>query len=171
MAKGPRQRTSFRRRESGETDYRRRLKLLRSREMRAVVRVSNTRVTCQLVDWKSDGDRVILSCTGSDLVKRHGWPEDMSQKSVPASYLTGYALGKAAVTAGHDSAVLDIGLSASTSGSRVFAALKGMVDAGMEIPHGDEIFPSDERIEGNHIDDKISKSVESTRKKIEEAYQ
>ncbi|MGB1818072.1 MAG: hypothetical protein ACPHK2_00475 [Candidatus Poseidoniaceae archaeon] len=38
MAKGPRQRTSFRRRESGETDYRRRLKLLRSREMRAVVR-------------------------------------------------------------------------------------------------------------------------------------
>ena len=148
MAKGPRQRTSFRRRESGETDYRRRLKLLRSREMRAVVRVSNTRITCQLVDWKSDGDRVILSCTGSDLVKRHGWPEDMSQKSVPASYLTGYALGKAAVTAGHDSAVLDIGLSASTSGSRVFAALKGMVDAGMEIPHGDEIFPSDERIEG-----------------------
>ena len=124
MAKGPRQRTSFRRRESGETDYRRRLKLLRSREMRAVVRVSNTRVTCQLVDWKSDGDRVILSCTGSDLVKRHGWPEDMSQKSVPASYLTGYALGKAAVTAGHDSAVLDIGLSASTSGSRVLQPSK-----------------------------------------------
>ena len=36
MAKGPRQRTSFRRRESGETDYRRRIKLLRSREMRRV---------------------------------------------------------------------------------------------------------------------------------------
>ena len=95
----------------------------------------------------------------------------MSQKSVPASYLVGYALGKAAITAGHNSAVLDIGLSASTSGSRVFAALKGMVDAGMEIPHSDEIFPSDERIEGNHIDDKVSKSVESTRKKIEEVYQ
>ena len=53
----------------------------------------------------------LFSCTGSDLVKRHGWPENESEKSVPASYLTGYALGKAAVTAGHDSAVLDIGLS------------------------------------------------------------
>ena len=87
MAKGPRQRTSFRRRESGETDYRRRLKLLRSREMRSR-NVSNTRITCQLVDWKSATE--LFSHTGSDL-KGHGWPEDMSQKSVPASYLTGYA--------------------------------------------------------------------------------
>ena len=51
MAHGPRQRNRFRRRMKGLTDYRRRLKLLKSRKSRAVVRVSNTRTTCQLVDW------------------------------------------------------------------------------------------------------------------------
>ena len=51
----------------------------------------------------------------------------MSKKSVPASYLVGYALGKAALAAGHEDAVLDIGLAASTPGGRVFAALRGMV--------------------------------------------
>ena len=39
MASGPRQRNQYRRRRSGETDYRRRLKLLKSGECRAVVRI------------------------------------------------------------------------------------------------------------------------------------
>ena len=123
MAQGPRQRNQFRRRKSGETDYRRRLKLLKSGNARAVVRVSNTRTTCQLVTWKVDGDKVELSATGDDLISRFGWPESNSRKNLPASYLVGYALGKSALAAGHDQAVLDIGLAASTPGSRVFACL------------------------------------------------
>ena len=55
MANGPRQRNQFRRRRSGETDYRRRLKLLKSGISRAVVRISNTRVVCQVVSWERDG--------------------------------------------------------------------------------------------------------------------
>ena len=51
MASGPRQRNQYRRRRSGETDYRRRLKLLKSGNARAVVRVSNTRVVCQVISW------------------------------------------------------------------------------------------------------------------------
>ena len=35
--------------------------------------------------------------------------------------------------------------------AQVFAALKGAVDAGLDIPHGDFIFPEDERIRGEHI--------------------
>ena len=170
MAQGPRQRNQFRRRKNGETDYRRRLKLLQSGVARAVVRVSNTRTTCQLVNWKSDGDKVELSSTGDDLVSRFGWPESNSRKNLPASYLVGYALGKSALAAGHDEAVLDIGLAASSTGSRVFAALKGMIDAGLEIPHGESVLPSEERLSGAHINDSYSASIEATKSKIEEAY-
>ncbi len=87
MAHGPRQRNRFRRRMEGLTDYRRRLKLLRSRKSRAVVRISNTRTTCQLVDWSAEGDKVSITQTGGDLVANYGWPENMSQKNIPASYL------------------------------------------------------------------------------------
>ena len=152
MAKGPRQRNQYRRRRSGETDYRRRLKLLKSGNSRAVVRVSNTRVVCQVVSWEKDGDKVELSVTGDDLVSKYAWPESNSRKNIPASYLVGYALGKSALAAGHDQAVLDIGLAASTPGNRVFAALKGMVDAGLEIPHGDTVLPEEDRLNGSHID-------------------
>ena len=45
-----------------------------------------------------------------------------------------------------------------------------MIDAGMDIPHGEEVLPSDERINGSHINDDVSAAVESTKKKIEGAY-
>ena len=170
MAQGPRQRNQYRRRVSGETDYRRRLKLLKSGQVRAVVRISNTRAVCQIVSWDKDGDKVQVSATGDDLVSKYGWPEGNSRKNIPASYLTGFALGKSALSAGVDEAVLDIGLAASSSGSRVFAALKGMVDAGLEIPHGENVLPTDERISGEHIDASYNKAFDATKKKIEGAF-
>ena len=170
MANGSKQRNKYRRRRSGETDYRRRLKLLKSGKARAVVRVSNTRVVCQVVSWMDGGDKVELSVTGDDLVSRYGWPEANSRKNIPASYLVGYALGKSALAAGHDEAVLDIGLAASSNGNRVFAALKGMVDAGLEIPHGDSVLPVEERLNGAHIDESYASVVEATKSKIEEAF-
>lgn len=36
---------------------------------------------------------------------------------------------------------LDLGLARATCGNRVFAALKGAVDGGINIPHSDKIFP------------------------------
>ncbi len=167
---GNNRRSIFRRRKAGVTDYRRRLKLLRGRMPRAVVRVSNTRTTCQLVSWAADGDLVAVNMTGSDLVKKYGWPEGRSLKSVPASYLVGFAMGKAAVASGADEAVLDIGLAANSRGGRVYAALKGMCDAGLEIPHNEDVYPEEDRLNGAHIDDKMAKDIESTKKKIEEAY-
>ena len=82
----------------------------------------------------------------------------------------GFAVGKKAIAAGYNTAILDIGLAASTKGNRVYAALKGMIDAGLEIPHGEDVLPSDERIMGSHIDDSLATSVESTKKSIEEAH-
>lgn len=159
-----------RRRKAGLTNYHRRLKLLRSRTSRAVVRVSNTRTTCQLTRYCSEGDEVVVTMTGTDLVKKFGWPSDYSQKSVPASYLVGYALGKSALKSGESEAILDMGLATNSTGSRVYAALKGMVDAGLEIPHDENILPSEERIHGEHISDKVAKAVAATQKKIEEAF-
>ena len=167
---GTRRRSVFRRRQSGQTDYHRRLKLLRGKKARAVVRVSNTRVTCQMVNWSAGGDMVVASVTGSDLIKKYDWPAEFSQKSVPACYLAGFALGKESISKGCSEAVLDIGLAGSTVGGRVFSALKGMIDAGMEIPHSDVVLPEDDRINGEHISDKIGSAVEATKTKIEGAY-
>ncbi len=169
MAHGKNQRLRFKRRRVGETDYRRRMKLLRGDKPRAVVRVSNTQTICQLVEFNPEGDFVVASVSGKTLVDKFSWPNDVSKKSVPASYLSGYALAKSAMAAGHDSAVLDIGLSASTNGSRVFAALRGMVDAGLEIPHGEQVFPDDDRINGAHIDKSMAAKVKKSLKAIEEA--
>ena len=94
----------------------------------------------------------------------------MSKKSVPASYLVGFALGKAAIAAGHEDAVLDIGLAASTPGSRVFAALRGMVEAGLNVPHSEKVLPDDERTKGAHINDSIAGAMDTTKSSIEGAY-
>jgi len=169
MAKGKRQRRRYSRRESGQTDYRRRLKLLRSGAPRAVVRVTNKQVICQLVHYELDGDIVLTATDGRALRTKYAWPESASGKSVPAAYVSGYALAKQALAAGHDEAVLDIGLAASVPGGRVFAALKGMIDGGLEIPHNEDIFPSDERLNGAHIDDSIAGAVDKSKTAIEGA--
>jgi len=122
------------------------------------------------VTWAAEGDKVALNVTGHDLVKKFSWPDNMSKKSVPASYLVGYALGKAALAAGHEDAVLDIGLAASTPGGRVFAALRGMVEAGLNVPHSEEILPDDDRVNGAHIDDSVASAIEATKSSIEGAY-
>jgi large subunit ribosomal protein L18 len=45
-----------------------------------------------------------------------------------------------------------------------------MVDAGLEVPHGEDILPDDERINGAHIDESMADKVEACRTTIEEAY-
>ena len=169
MAHGKRQRRRYTRRSTGQTDYHRRLKLLRSGTPRAVVRITNTQVICQLISYQEDGDLIISAADGSALRGKYAWPAKASTKSVPAAYCTGYALAKQVQKSGHDEAVLDIGLAASTSGNRVFAALKGMVDGGLSVPHSEDIFPSDERLAGAHIDKSIAGAVEKTKAAIEEA--
>ena len=166
MAKGRNQRLRFKRRRNAETDYHRRSRMLRGGLPRAVVRVSNTQVTCQLVSYEPEGDRVLESITGKSLVDSLKWPSDASSKSVPACDLAGFAMGTSAISNGHSRAILDIGLAASSTGNRAYSALKGMIDAGMEIPHSEGVLPSEERINGEHIGDGIAKAVAATKKSI-----
>jgi len=61
-------------------------------------------------------------------------------------------------------AVLDGGVSKPSS--RVFAVLKGCLDAGMKIPHSDKVLPVQERLDGKHINDKIITDVNKIKEKI-----
>lgn len=166
MAKGPRYRVAFRRRQEGKTDYRYRVKLLQCGLPRAVVRNSSKNTMVQFVQYNAGGDSILASATSGDL-SRYDWKQ--SRSNVPAAYLTGFLAGKRALKKGIDKAVLDIGLKIPTKGAKVFASLKGMLDAGLKIPYDEKILPTQERIEGAHISDEMKKKFEETKIKIEEA--
>jgi len=139
---------AFRRRRQQRTDYRARRTMILSDLPRLVVRSSLKNLGAQLVEASSEGDRV-LTAAGSRDLETYGWRA--SRGNLPAAYLTGYLLGKKAQAAGVKEAILDIGLKGTTSGSRIFAALKGALDAGLSIPCNEEIVPSKGRMRGEHI--------------------
>ena len=167
MATGPHYKVPFRRRREGRTDYRQRLRLLFSKKPRAVVRKTNNNTKIQLVALKPEGDEILVVAESTALNK-FGYSAHTG--NIPAAYLTGMLFGYKALAAGYEDAVLDMGLHRSTKGNRIYAALKGMVDAGLDVPHNSSIFPSDETISGAVIDeyrgtDMVSQ-VEAAKEKI-----
>jgi large subunit ribosomal protein L18 len=147
-----------------ETDYRQRQRLLRGRVPRAVVRISHRNANVQFITYDEVGDRVVASATSKELSKL-GWSG--ATGNLPAAYLTGFLAGKRAAQNGIENAVLDIGLRGPTRGSAVFAALKGMLDAGINIPHGEDVLPAPERLNGAHIDENMIKIIEEVKSRME----
>ncbi len=139
----------FRRKREGKTNYKKRLGLVSSGLPRMVIRKTNKNVTAQLVKSSDEGDKVIASAHTNEL-KKYGWK--CARRNLPAAYLTGLLCGLKAKKAGVKNAILDIGMHPPIKGSVVFAALKGSIDAGLEIPHSEEALPSEERISGKHIE-------------------
>ena len=166
MSMNARYRVPFRRRREGKTDYRARLALIKSNSPRVAVRRSLKNIQIQFIEYHRDGDRVLTMANGKEL-KEFGWTGSIS--NVPAAYLIGYLAGKKALQKNIPNAVLDIGLRRPTKGNKSFAALKGMLDAGVEIPHGDDIFPSEDRIHGEHIN--AHKEFEKAMTSLKEAFQ
>lgn len=148
MAHGPRHFVPFRRRRDGQTDYQARTRLVLSEDPRMVVRVTNRQVIIQLVEAGMEGDRTLVAAYSPEL-REYGYTG--STANTPAAYLTGMLFARKAAAGGYTRAVLDIGLHRATTGARVFAALRGAVEAGMEIPHGESILPDDDRVTGAHI--------------------
>jgi len=95
-----------------------------------------------------DGDRTLVAANSAEL-ETYGYTGSTS--NTPAAYLTGMLFAVKAKKADYGRAILDIGLNRATPGARVFAALKGAVEAGLDVPHGEKILPSDERAKGAHI--------------------
>ncbi|MFX1485642.1 MAG: 50S ribosomal protein L18 [Promethearchaeota archaeon] len=149
MAKSAQYRVLFRRHRTGKTNYYLRKKLLASRGPRLVVRKTLNYIITQICDAKVKGDKTLISAFSGELKKEYGWLAGVGNLS--AAYLTAYLLALRATKKRIKHAVLDIGLIPPTKGSRVFAALKGALDAGLDVPHSEEVLPSEDRIRGKHI--------------------
>lgn len=164
MAHGPRYSVRLRRRREGRTDYRRRLALLKSRSARVVVRKSNNNLTVQFVGYDESGDKVLAAAQATDL-RKLGWTGHTG--NTQAAYLAGLLAGTRAKAAGVTEGVLDIGRHAPVPKSRVFAGLKGVLDAGIEIPHGEDILPDEDRVTGAQKGDEATKAFEECKSKVE----
>ena len=110
------------------------------------VHISNENTLVQIHKPGMTGDKVIAFAHSRYLVSK-GWKG--SRKNIPAAYLTGYVAGKKALGKGAKNAILYSGTKKYTQ--RMAAALKGVVDAGLEIPANSETFPSEQRIKGEHL--------------------
>jgi len=148
MAKNANYRVQLRRRRSGKTDYQARKAMVISGRHRLVARASLKNVTAQIIIAKPIGDMTLASANSRELIKKYGWKA--ATGNIPAAYLTGLLCGLKAKAAGIDEAILDIGMVIPSKGSKVFAVLHGVVDAGVEIPHSEEKIVK-ERTKGHHI--------------------
>ncbi len=153
------------RRRNQETDYEQRLKLLKSDSPRVVVRTSNKHTKAHISYYNRDGDEN-SDFTSTEELEQYGWSQNTG--NLPSAYLAGYLLG---MKTDEDKAILDIGLRESKMGGRIYAAVKGMNDAGLEVPAGEEAYPKESRIRGEHIkeirDEDVPENFEETKEEIE----
>lgn len=164
MNQGPRYHVKPRRRRQGRTDYRKRLRLLKSRKIRIVVRKSLKNTQIQFIEYKEEGDKIIASAKSNELLSKYDWKH--STASTPAAYLTGLLAGKRATDKGISECVLDIGRHQPVTGSKLFASLKGIVDAGVDCPFSEEKLPKEDRLMGKHLDKDATAEVNEIKNKI-----
>jgi large subunit ribosomal protein L5e len=132
---------------------------------RFVVRITNKDVICQIVYSKLVGDIVVTAAYSHEL-KRYGWPVPFTT-NYAACYATGLLLARRHLTKigladsyrgrlvadGRDyliwahkegprpfKAFLDVGLRRTSTGARIFGAMKGALDGGVNIPHNKKRF-------------------------------
>lgn len=148
MAKNSTYRVKLRRRREGKTDYHARKAMVISGKPRLVPRFSARNVSIQIITSKVSGDEVVAASHSNELKKKYGWKAPTG--NIPAAYLTGLICGLRARNKKVEDAILDIGLINPSKGSKSFAALRGVIDSGINIPH-DENKIIDERLEGKHI--------------------
>ena len=149
MARGPRYHVPFRRRRSGKTNYRKRKIMILSNIPRFVVRCSLKHITAQIIDAHSIGDKTLVSSSSQEISKKFGWKAYC--RNLPMAYIVGFLIGHKALSQGINRTIFDIGLKKASKGGRVFATLKGAVDAGLNMQYNAKIMPPESRIRGEHI--------------------
>lgn len=160
----------FKRRRQGKTDYRARIRLINqdknkynTPKYRFVVRFTNKDITAQIISATIAGDMVMAAAYSHEL-PRYGL--EVGLTNYAAAYCTGLLLARRVLkirdldqeyegnveATGEDysvepsderrpfRALLDVGLLRTTTGNRVFGALKGALDGGLDIPHSDKRF-------------------------------
>eukprot|EP00850_Spirogloea_muscicola_P011711 SM000073S21487 [mRNA] locus=s73:611333:613447:- [translate_table: standard] len=176
----------YARRRAGKTDYRARLRLItqdknkyNTPKYRFVVRFTRKDIICQIAYATLAGD-IIVAAAYSHELPRYGLSVGLTNYS--AAYCTGLLLARRLlqkfkldeeyegntdvtgedynVEAGEGArpfrALLDVGLLRTTTGNRVFGALKGALDGGLDIPHSEKRFPGYSR-ESKSLDAEVSR--------------
>ncbi len=149
-------RVQKRRRREYKTDYLKRLKLLKGEKPRIVFRKTNRYIIAQYIISEEAQDKILIGIDSREL-KKYGWPENAqgSLKSIPASYLTGYLMGKNILKKKLETPILDSGMNRVLHKNRIYAFLNGLVDSEIKINCKREFFPEDSRIKGGHLKNKI----------------
>lgn len=149
------------RRMEKKTNYKKRLSLIQSNKHRLIIRKMLSNILVQFIRYEPNGDKVEFSYDAKALNKV-GWKGHKG--NISSAYLTGLACGLKAKTKIKE-AVLDLGLNQSIKGSTLYAALKGVLDAGIKIPYSEDVLPKDERIKGQHIEEHAKKIAKEDYKK------
>ncbi|MEM4181684.1 MAG: 50S ribosomal protein L18 [Candidatus Pacearchaeota archaeon] len=152
------------RRREGVTDYKQRLNLLKSKRPRIVIRKTNKYIIIQEIESKESKDFVLTTISSKNLIGE-GFPEKFSGslKSLPAAYLTGILMAKKMK---NKNVVVDIGLYKNHYGGRLYAVVKGLIDGGIKIKADEKIFPSKERLEGEHLKEEVKKEFSKLKEKL-----
>ena len=145
---------------SEKTNYRKRKSMLMGKRNFISVNITNENTSVQILKPVISGDKVLASAHSRFLIKA-GWKG--SRKNIPAAYLTGYLAGKKALSNGIKDAILYTGTRKYTQ--RMAAALKGVIDAGLQVPANAETFPPENRISGEHL--KVKNDLSSFKTKID----
>lgn len=150
-------RTLKRRRRESKTDYKSRKILLESGIPRIAVRITNKYFILQAIESHEAQDKVLVTITSKDLIK-NGWDAKKagSLKSIPAGYLTGILMAK---KLGKGKFIVDLGMTRTEYGGRVFSVIKGLIDGGLDIPADEKVFPSEERLYGEHINEEMKNMI------------
>ena len=138
------------RRAENKTNYTKRRKLLEGGKPRIVVRKTNRYITIEYIESRQAQDSVRAYSNSKELLEQ-GWPKEKSGslKSLGAAYLTGLMFGNKIKS--FAPAILDTGIIRSTKGSKIYAAVKGIIDSSYKIKCGEEVIPSPERINSANL--------------------
>lgn len=148
MARNQNYTVRYKRKRNGKTDYKSRLKIVKSLKNRIIIRKSNKHVVLQVGAYAQEGDKILLSAHTKELSK-FGWKGGTG--NISSAYLVGYLLGNKMKNKNLTQAIIDIGMQTSAKGGVIFSAVKGIVDSGVLVPCSKEVFPTEERIKGNHV--------------------
>jgi large subunit ribosomal protein L5e len=152
------------------------------------VRRTNRRIICQVIYPTLTGDRVITSADSQEL-RTYGITAGLTNYA--AAYATGLLTARRLLnlkkmdtlyegqknidgkvfSVGDEANIkedrrpfkahLDVGLIRTTTGNRVFGAMKGACDGGLHVPHNEKRFPGFHVIKAEVITNKRGKKVEA----------
>jgi large subunit ribosomal protein L18 len=134
----------YRRKREGKTNYKRRIKLLSSHKPRLVIRKYSNLIALQIIEFSPKGDKIVCAYDSKKL-KELGWEGHTG--NIPAAYLSGLYLAK---NCDVKEVIVDFGEQHSVKGSALYAVVKGAIDGGVQINCSEKMFPSEDRIQGQH---------------------